>query len=293
MNFNKDFSNTNFTNEEKVQSFYLLQKEINKDKFFIGRLSGNEPLLSGCIINNINIPDWLYNNMLFVAGIKFNNINDVKKYKTLYINSILNTTLLGIWDNNMFKQSKMVLDHINDKNKKYICAHALEPYYYMNDPNYNFNELIKNKKLLIITSHKETTNMQLNKLDQLFNKPIFNNNEFYIYKPSQQNGGSHDNNSWEYHYNLMITDITKIKKEFNFDIALVSAGGFGMLISDFIYKNTNSNVIYVGGALQLFFGIMGKRWENSNEIKKNNNWVYPIDTDKPKNINTCENGCYW
>ena len=92
----------------------------------------------------------------------------------------------------------------------------------------------------------------------------------------------------------MTSELLKIKDEFNYDLALVSAGGFGMLLSNFIYK-TNSNVIYDGGALQLYFGIMGKRWENDSTIKKyiNNNWTHPIFEDKPINTNMCEGGCYW
>ena len=93
----------------------------------------------------------------------------------------------------------------------------------------------------------------------------------------------------------MTSDLLKIKDEFNYDLALVSAGGFGMLLSNFIYNKTNSNVIYVGGALQLYFGIMGKRWTNNVDIKKyiNDNWIYPLVDDKPININRCEGGCYW
>lgn len=40
--------------------------------------------------------------------------------------------------------------------------------------------------------------------------------------------------------NLMTADIVNIKKEFHFNLALVSAGGFGMLLCNFIYENTNS-----------------------------------------------------
>ena len=114
-----------------------------------------------------------------------------------------------------------------------------------------------------------------------FTKPIFHETtDYYIYKPPQQNGGSHDNESWTVHYEKMKEDIVKIKTEFNFNIALVSCGGFGMIISDYIFS-LGSNVMYVGGALQLFFGIMGSRWEKS--IKTNEMWTIPCKEDIPKN----------
>ena len=291
--FDRDLHALPFTKEEQINSFSLFQEELKKDKFFIGRLSGNETLFVSYIMNNISIDNYLINSMLFGAGIQFKTKNDCKLYKELYNASVSNTTLIGIWDNIMYLQCKLYMDFIKDKNK--MCASALDPFYYMDEPIYNLNNLLKNKKILIITSHKETTELQLNKLDHLFNKPIFDNNTFYIYKPAQQNGGSHDTNAWTHHYNLMTQDLTNIYKEFAYDLALVSAGGFGMLLCNFIYTNTGASVIYVGGSLQLYFGIMGKRWQNNESIIKNmnHNWVYPLDVDKPKNIEYCEGGCYW
>jgi hypothetical protein len=95
------------------------------------------------------------------------------------------------------------------------------------------------------------------------------------------NGGSHDDNSWKFHFEKMKEDIQKL----SFDIALVSCGGFGMIISDYIFS-LGANVIYVGGALQLFFGINGSRWNKQN-------FINPFEDDKPKNPKLCENGCYW
>jgi len=77
---------------------------------------------------------------------------------------------------------------------------------------------------------------------------------------------------------------------------LVSCGGFGMIISDFIYSELNSSVMYIGGALQLFFGIIGNRWINHPTISKlmnDDTWINVLDSDKPKHIHLCEGGCYW
>lgn len=279
-----------FTNKQKEDSFLLMQQHM-KGRFFIGRLSGNETRLTGLVLNNKPIENKLIQNMLYVAGIQFKTKEDMKTYIKLYNTSCKNTTLLGVWDGSMYNQA---IDYYNFINKAYsikqICAHAVEPYYYMND-SYIFPSLFINKKVLIITSHYETTNKQIKKQMIPFTKPIFHETtEYYIYKPPQQNGGSHDNESWIVHYEKMKEDIVKIKTEFNFNIALVSCGGFGMIISDYIFS-LGSNVMYVGGALQLFFGIMGSRWENS--IKTNEMWTRPCILDIPKNPELCENKCYW
>jgi hypothetical protein len=40
-----------------------------------------------------------------------------------------------------------------------------------------------------------------------------------------------------------------------------------------------------------FFGIKGKRWEKSGKFDEN--WIYPLDEDVPKNKEKVEGGCYW
>lgn len=290
-----------FSQKQKESSFELLQsfileKQSKNEKFFIGRLSGNEPNFCGRVMNNLTLYTGLQQNMLFVAGIAFNSTYDVISYVNAYNNAVAHSDMLGVWDVTMYLQAKLYYDflNVNCPNIKKICAHALEPYYYMNHSEYKFSNIFKDKKVLIISSHKETIQKQISSKNyqSVFNKHIFHETtEFYIYKPPQQNGGSHDNNSWTFHFEKMKNELRDLKKEFNFDIALVSCGGFGMPISDYIYTELNSSVMYIGGALQLFFGIIGRRWASSQDI--NNFWVSVLDSDKPTNINLCEDGCYW
>ena len=92
----------------------------------------------------------------------------------------------------------------------------------------------------------------------------------------------------------MCNDISKI----DFDIALLGCGGYGLPLCNFIKINLQKSAIYVGGGLQLLFGIMGKRWENISMwkqiIKENNtNFVIPIKDEKIKNQQLIENECYW
>jgi hypothetical protein len=293
-----------FSLEEGEKSFLLLQsfileKQKNNTPFFIGRLSGNETNLCGIIINQLKVPIGLVKLMLLGAGIQLKSPEEIFNYAKIYHTAVLNTNLLGVWDSTMYKQGELFYNYINKfyPNIKRICAsYSFYPYSFMNHPAYKFNTIFENKKVLIITSHKETVKKQIESYDKLFNKPIFHSTtSFYIYKPPQQNGGSHDTNSYTFHFENMKKDIAEIKKEFAFDIALVSCGGFGMLISDYIYTDLKSSVIYVGGALQLFFGIIGNRWINSPDIKKlmNNYWTNVLDVDKPANIKLCEDGCYW
>lgn len=46
--------------------------------------------------------------------------------------------------------------------------------------------------------------------------------------------------------------LESLSLEKDIDVALVAAGGYGMLISDYLYTKMNISVMYIGGALQLF-----------------------------------------
>jgi hypothetical protein len=294
--FNQQVKESSFL---ELQSF-IIEKQEKNEPFFIGRLSGNETNFCGSLLANSNLSSGLQQNMLFGAGIAFKSNEDVSNYVNLYNTSVIHSNLLGVWDGGMYYQAKSYYDYLdkNHPNIKKICAHAIEPFYYIDHPQYKFNTIFKNKKVLIITSHKETTINQLTSknYEKVFPTSLFDETtEFHVYKPPQQNAGNHDNNSWIIHYEKMKSDLKELKKEFNFDIALVSCGGFGMPISDYIYTELKSSSMYIGGALQLFFGIIGRRWSGSQDITKhvNSYWTSVLDSDKPKNINLCEGGCYW
>lgn len=282
----------------KLQSFILERQSENKP-FFIGRLSGNETRLTGNILSNQMLQPDLICNMLYGAGISFQSAIDVSVFVKSYNSSVSKCDMLGIWTGNMREQAKEYYTFIDKMypNLPRIAAQAMEPYYYMNNPQYNFGKIFKGKRVLIITSHYETTKHQLPKNDVLFEKPIFDpTTEFYVYKPPQQNGGNHDNESWIHHLEIMKRDLLRIKnKKFKFDIALVSCGGFGMIISNYIYSELSASAMYLGGALQIYFGIMGNRWNSNERIlkHKNEHWTRPMEIDKPKNPQLCENNCYW
>ncbi len=57
------------------------------------------------------------------------------------------------------------------------------------------------------------------------------------------------------------------------------------------------SVVYVGGALQLYFGVKGNRWKDvdytDDWVFPKDHWVYPLETDVPLEPEICESACYW
>ena len=109
-----EFINHNsFTEKEKIDSFLFLQMYISThDKYFIGRLSGNEQIICQHIIHNINISEGLINNMLFGAGIQFTSKDDIINYVNLLNTATLNCDVLGVWDGNMYSQVKLYYEYL-------------------------------------------------------------------------------------------------------------------------------------------------------------------------------------
>jgi len=76
----------------------------------------------------------------------------------------------------------------------------------------------------------------------------------------------------------------------DFDIALIGCGAYGFPLASFV-KSIGKKAVHIGGPLQLFFGIKGKRWDNSGLY--NDYWVSPSTDEKPIELNKVEDGCYW
>ena len=89
----------------------------------------------------------------------------------------------------------------------------------------------------------------------------------------------------------------------DYDIALIGCGAYGFPLAAHA-KRMGKQSVHLGGALQLLFGIRGKRWENPNygvrELGNgaylqliNETWVRPSDQDKPATADQVEEACYW
>lgn len=76
----------------------------------------------------------------------------------------------------------------------------------------------------------------------------------------------------------------------DFDVALLGCGAYGFPLAAYI-KQCGKQAIHIGGTLQLYFGIKGKRWDDAGLYK--DAWVSPSANERPKNLGCVEEGCYW
>ncbi len=76
----------------------------------------------------------------------------------------------------------------------------------------------------------------------------------------------------------------------DFDIALIGCGAYGFPLAAHV-KRMGKQAIHLGGVLQLYFGIKGKRWNHWGIY--NEFWVSPSPEEIPQGAEQVENGCYW
>lgn len=99
-------------------------------------------------------------------------------------------------------------------------------------------------------------------------------------------GGSHNFKDWFEALDFMKKEIEKV----DFEIALIGCGAYGFPLAAHV-KSIGKKAVHIGGALQLVYGIKGKRWKNADFI--NEFWVSPRAEDKPTVWKEVEGGFYW
>ena len=77
-------------------------------------------------------------------------------------------------------------------------------------------------------------------------------------------------------------------------MALIGCGGLGMVIAGRLRQKGISSIV-LGGAIQVLFGIKGRRWANHSVISGlwNDAWVSPAADEIPGGADSVEGGCYW
>jgi hypothetical protein len=78
------------------------------------------------------------------------------------------------------------------------------------------------------------------------------------------------------------------------EIIILGCGAYGFPLASKL-KAAGKQVIHLGGATQLLFGIKGKRWDNNPPTAAlyNEYWTRPAPQEYPPGALKVEGGCYW
>lgn len=168
----------------------------------------------------------------------------------------------------------------------------LEPFFIEKEKNWFTN--LKNKKVLIISPFKESIEHQIPNLGDIWQEDM-SSIDFRIVKfpYSPFVSGKQEDKSYVH----LLNRINKEIRSFPFDIAIVGAGGYSLPIIASV-KDMGKVGVHMGGALQLLFGIKGRRWDSNDKFKdsqfyNSEKWIRPLLQDLPENSVVVEGGCYW
>jgi hypothetical protein len=273
---------------------------------FIGRFGGSEAKVLGCyfdIYRGQSLLDpvstltsiLLYKKRLrqlsSLSGVYPPTLTTGKIFSLEYVKALEQADVLACWG-----EAFTSIEHQAHKisNAKIVHHHAtspwVEPYVKSDSKKKSWASALDGKRVAIVSGFSETFASQheiINKVFEGVNYPRFD--PVYIKAPLTQ-GGIDDGRDWKWHLEKTKEAIRKS----NFDVLLVSAGGYSFPLAAHA-KEIGKIGINCGGELQLFFGVIGKRWDESSKVNKFRNefWVRPSEAERPANWREIENGCYW
>lgn len=208
----------------------------------------------------------------------------IRRYYERMVKDIQIIDVLGSWlkDESVFKRE---LDHAEK------CPLAdLEPYYHENP----WSSALEGKKVLVVHPFVATIRSQYERRKVLFQNPeVLPTFDLLAFKAVQSLGNAHDRarfSDWFDALQWMEESVSRL----DFDVALIGCGAYGLPLAAYV-KRLGKKAIHLGGATQILFGIIGKRWEGIPQVSQffNEYWVRPAKEDRPDNFKEIEGGSYW
>jgi hypothetical protein len=236
------------------------------------------------------------------AGVVLPNIDAIFQYSDAYLKVFDNCDMYCGWDvqGNVrphIEQSHQYIQqtyHV-EQHKKVIWSLALDVFHYLHDTPWTW--ALRGKRILIVSSMIESIREKIAIRDQLWGDTgidLFPDCTFVFLKPPMTQG---DEPARDFMTELREFTVQLDSMRDQFDVALVSCGGYGNPVCNYIYETCGKSAIYVGGVLQMYFGVVGGRWLTERpeilRLYMNEHWTRPKVNERPKGSEKIEKGCYW
>jgi len=228
------------------------------------------------------------------AGINLTSVKSAKRWAKEYMTAFYNCEVFAAWDKNfqdrMYRYISGQQNHLDGLGKRKIWAHCFDVFEQIERRPWTL--ALKGKRVLLVSQLEESIKEQLTKT-HAYGMNLFPECTFVFLKPPQT-AGDEMSLDWHDEIEIFYRKLEKITDEY--DVALVSAGGYGNIICNKIFS-FKKQAIYVGGVMQMFWGILGNRWLVERGLTTglylNENWVRPKLCERPAGSKKIEGGCYW
>lgn len=259
-----------YTELNTLMRYENISKMNTLEKIYQWAETSSYPFSGNCRLNNIHK----------LSGFFPVTEESLFLFKREMISSIKQIDLLGSWveGENKYKQYFPQVK---------VCElFNLEPYFAPNP----WTSSLEGKKVLVIHPFSKLIEEQYSKKRTLIfdNKNILPEFELKTLKtPITYPGGGLKFQNWF----EILDNLTDCALHIDFEIAIIGCGAYGMPLAARL-KKAGKKSIHLGGAVQILFGIKGKRWDEMKEFRKlyNEFWIYPSKEKVYKNV---EDGCYW
>jgi len=215
--------------------------------------------------------------------------DDIKKWKAMFLKSLINADLnLRVYTCPSFVVCDQVISKLN------IFIPTL-PYIEKVEFWFSLINAIQSDKIGFVSYFKKDIERQVSKLKWIYphkkDKAHCRKNTSqwrFIYSENTIAGNEPKDKTW---FDVLDDLVARCLSQ-DCDIYFISCGCYGLILCDRL-KEAGKKAIYIGGLLQLLFGLKGKRWDERDEIKQyyNKYWIYP--QTKPEGWDSIEGGCYW
>ena len=272
----------------------------------IGRLGGTEARVLGCYLDIFKGKSlWdPFSTVFSILSFKkrLNQLREgagvypisrpvIKSFLSEYLLALETIDVLGTWGSTFTWVEKYAL---RSGGTQAVSHHLVAPWVdsfvdsKANSKPWSFS--LDGKKILVVGGFSQSFKSQHERIDKVFPDTFYPKFDAkFIAAPISQ-GGINDGKTWVDHLERM----KKEMEETDFDVALVSAGAYALPLAHHA-KKLGKVGITCGGELQLFFGVVGKRWEKFEKVTRYRNgfWIRPSEDERPANWREIEDGCYW
>lgn len=202
----------------------------------------------------------------------------------LYCDAVSDAAVFAPWFN---RGERRIINGIVPRTAKLVPLWSLTP---MREPT-PWTAALKGRHVLIIHPFERSIVSQLTRLDDAL--PGFWPECTIEVQRSVQSIGGVPDGPWASWFEALQYMTSRIDSS-NADVVLVGAGAYGLPLAHHAFLRGKQAVV-VGGGLQLFFGIRGRRWDEHPHFAPivNDAWIRPHAEERPATAGAVENGCYW
>ena len=286
------FRTANLHPEQETNRF-IHDQILSGKPFLAGRFGANELSMMKTIEFDVKSKYEICTHMMSSnAGFFPEDTGAIKGFLPLMLDFCNECDVLGTWSQPF--EGYFIREYMK-KNVFLTTLKGLEPWVCPEEP---WSAALKGKKVVVVHPFQETIESQyLRRTDIFPGTEILPDFDLRIVKAVQTVAGTQDFRfaSWYEALEYMFAEVMKEE----FDVAIIGCGAYGAPLAAKI-KKAGKQAIHLGGATQLLFGIMGKRWDGSLnnmygyvQALSNDAWTRPAISDKVSNAENVEFGCYW